>query len=59
MLQNKETIVQSYCKMSNQNIKKSPGVKFALCNSTVKMRMDDFGYLNSLTRICLTETDVT
>lgn len=42
--------------MSNQN--KKPGVKFALCNSTVKMGMDDFGYLNSLTRICLTERDV-
>ena len=33
-LQNKEAIVQSYRKMSNQNTKKSPGIQSALFNCT-------------------------
>ena len=38
-LQNKETTVQNYRKMSNQNI--------ALFNCTGEMGMNNFGYLNS------------
>ena len=33
--------------MSNQNIKKSPGIEFALFICTEEMEMDNFGYLNS------------
>ena len=33
--------------MSNQNIKKSPGIEFALFKCTHKMRINSFGYLNS------------
>ena len=46
-LQNEETTVQNYWKTSNQNTKKSTGIKFALFNCTGKMRMDNFGCLNS------------
>ena len=46
-LQNKETTVQSYQKMSNQNTNKSLGIKFALFNCVEKMGMDDYGCLNS------------
>ena len=42
-LQNKETTVQSYQKISNQNTKKSPGIEFALFNCTREMGMDYFG----------------
>ena len=37
-----------YRQMSNQNIKKSPGIEGALLNCTGKMEMDYFGCLNSL-----------
>ena len=47
-LQNKQTTVQSYQKMSNQNRKKNPGMKFALFNCTGEKEMDISGYLNSL-----------
>ena len=47
MLKNKETIVQCYVVMLNQNTKKRPGVKFALFDWTGVMEMDNFGYLNS------------
>ena len=40
-LQNKETTVQSYRKMLNQNTKKSPGIGFAICNCTEEMGMDN------------------
>ena len=33
--------------MSNQNFKKSPGIKFTLTNCTREIGMDNFGYLNS------------
>ena len=46
-LQNKETTVPCYRKMSNQNTKKSPGIEFALFNCTGEMRMDNFVYLSS------------
>ena len=46
-LQNKETTVQSYQKMSDQNAMKSPGIEFALFNCTGEIGMDNFGYLNS------------
>ena len=44
---NKETTVQSYRKMSNQNTKNISGIKLALFNSTGEKGMDNFGYLNS------------
>ena len=47
VLQNKETTLQIYRKMSNQNIKRSPRIRFALCRCTREMGMDNFGYLNS------------
>ena len=47
MLQNKETAVQSYRKMSNQNIKKSAGIEDELFNCTREMGMDNFGCQNS------------
>ena len=47
-LQNKETTVQSYRKMANQNTKKSPGIEFVLFNCMGERGMDNFGYLNSL-----------
>ena len=46
-LQNKETTVQSYWKISNQNTKKSRGIAFALFNCTGEIGMNNFGYLNS------------
>ena len=46
-LQNKETTVQSYQKMSNQNTKKSPGIEFVLFKCTREIGIDKFGYLNS------------
>lgn len=45
-LQSKETFVQSYWKISNQNTKKSTRINFALFNCTAEMEMDNFGYLN-------------
>ena len=47
MLQNKETTVQRYQKMSIQNTKKSPGIEVALFNCTGDMRMDNSFCLNS------------
>ena len=44
-LQNKESTVQNYRKMSNQNSKKSPGIDCALFNCAEKN--DNFGCLNS------------
>ena len=32
MLQNRETTIQNYQTMPNQNTKKSPGIEFALFN---------------------------
>ena len=46
LLQNKETTVQSSRKMSNQNTKKSPGIKVALFNGTGDIGMNIFGCLN-------------
>ena len=46
-LQNEETTIQSYQKMSNQNTKKSPGMEFALFDCTGVMGMDNCGCLNS------------
>ena len=46
-LQNKETDVQSYQKMSNQNTKNSLRIEFVFYNCTEDMGMDNFGYLNS------------
>ena len=46
-LQNKETDVQSYQKMSNQNTKNSLRIEFVFYNYTGDMGMDNFGYLNS------------
>ena len=46
-LQNKETTVQNYWKIWNQNTKKIPGLDFALFNCTREMGMHNFGYLNS------------
>ena len=46
LLQNKETTVQSSRKMSDQNTKKSPGIKVALFNGTGYMGMNIFGCLN-------------
>ena len=43
----KKTILQSYRRMSNQNTKKSSGIKFAFFNCAGKMGMDNFGCLNS------------
>ena len=45
-LQNKETTVQSYWKMSDQNTKKIPGIKVAFFNRAGEI-MDNFDYLNS------------
>ena len=39
----KETTVQSYQKILNQNIKKSLGIEGALFNCTGEMGMDNFG----------------
>ena len=33
--------------MSNQNVKKSPGIEFVLFNCTREIGMDNYGYLNS------------
>ena len=46
-LQNKETTLQSYRKMSNQSTSKRPGIEFTLFNCTEEIGMDNFGYLNS------------
>ena len=45
-LQNKETTVQSYWKMSDQNTKKIPGIEVAFFNRAGEI-MDNFHYLNS------------
>ena len=45
--QNKETTIQSFRKMLNQNTKKSAGIEFALFDYTGEMGMDNFGCLNS------------
>ena len=45
--QNKETTMQSFRKMLNQNTKKSAGIEFALFDYTGEMGMDNFGCLNS------------
>ena len=45
-MQNKETTVQSYQKMWNQNTKKSTGIEGALFNSMDEIGMDNFGCLN-------------
>ena len=42
-----ETTLQSHRKISNQNTKKSSGIKFALFNCMEEMRMDNFGYPNT------------
>ena len=42
--QQKETNRQSYQKISNQKTKKSPEIKFEICNYTGEIRMDNFGY---------------
>ena len=47
-LQNKETSIENYQEISNENTKNSPGIESALFNCTGEMRMDNFGYLNSL-----------
>ena len=47
MLQNKETIVQNYRKISNESSKKSHGIEFALFSGTVEIGMDNFDYLNN------------
>ena len=39
--------VESYQRMSNKNIKKSPGIEGALCNCMGKMRNYNFGCQNS------------
>ena len=46
-LQNRETTVQSYRKISNHNTTTIPGIEFVLFNCTGEMGMDDFGYLKS------------
>ena len=43
MLQNKETTVQIYWKMSNQNTKRSPAIEDGLFNCTREIGMDNFG----------------
>ena len=45
-LQHKKTTVQSYRKMSIQNTKKSPAIKFALSNYTGVIGMDNFGFMS-------------
>ena len=45
--QNKETTIQSFRKMLNQNTKKSAGIEFALIDYMGEMGMDNFGCLNS------------
>ena len=48
-LQNKETTVQNYRKMSNQYTNESPRIEFALFNCTREMGIGNFGkseYLN-------------
>ena len=46
-LQNKETTLQSYRKMSNKNTEKSQPIEGALFNWTGEMGMDNIGCLNS------------
>ena len=43
MFQNKETMVQSYQKILNQNTRKSPEIKLASFNCTEEIRMHYFG----------------
>ena len=45
--QNKETTVQNYQEMLNQNTKKSPGIEIALFNCTGETGIDNSGRLNS------------
>ena len=47
MLQNKETTVQRYQKILNQNTRKNPGIEVALFNFTGDMGIDNFGCLTS------------
>ena len=47
MLQNKETTVQRYQKILNQNTKKNPGIEVALFNFTGDMGIDNSGCLTS------------
>ena len=47
MLQNKETTVQRYQKILNQNTKKNPGIEVALFNFTGDMGINNFGCLTS------------
>ena len=42
MLQSKETTVQSYWKMSNENTKKSPGIECASFNCMEEIEMNNF-----------------
>ena len=46
-LQNKETTLQSYRKMSNKNTEKSHPIEGALFNCRGEMGMDNIGSLNS------------
>ena len=46
-LQTKETTIQSYQEMLNQNTKKSPEIKVVLFNCTGEMGMGNFGRLSS------------
>ena len=46
-LQIKETTVQSYRKITNQNTKKNPGIEFTLFNYTRDMERNNFDCLNS------------
>ena len=46
-VQNKDTTVPNYWKMSNHNNKESPGIEFAFFRCTMGMGMDDIGYMNS------------
>ena len=47
MLRNKETTVQRYQKILNQNTKKNPGIEVALFNFTGDMGINNFGCLTS------------
>ena len=57
-LENKETTVQSYQKMSNQNTKNRPKVEFSLFNYTGEMGMDNFGWLISSLSFFLSVTNL-
>ena len=57
-LENKETTVQSYQKMSNQNTKNRPKGEFSLFNYTGEMGMDNFGWLISSLSFFLSVTNL-